>query len=100
VFSVGRIRASKAHKKYKIVFNYLNLWWTKIFLGRFSLKVLDKVPLCEKIKHKKSYPIILNGNQDIGDESFLVFLTVCTYLTFLVDIDLTVNSLVFSLIVF
>jgi hypothetical protein len=39
----------------------------------FSMK---KMPLCEKISHEKSYINILNGNQDIDDVRFLVFLTV------------------------
>ncbi len=39
----------------------------KIIFFSFTLKVLEKVPLCEKITHEKSDLISLNGNQDIGD---------------------------------
>jgi hypothetical protein len=36
--------------------------------------------------------LILNSNQDIGVVGFLVFLTVCAYLIFIVDTNLTVDS--------
>jgi hypothetical protein len=38
--------------------------------------------------------IIVNGNQDSGNSSFLFFLTVRTYLTFLFDTNFTGYSLV------
>jgi hypothetical protein len=61
------------------------------FLGSFSLKVLEKVPLCEKITHRKSYLIILNGNRDIRKLRFLAFLTVRTHLTLSIDTNLRVD---------
>jgi hypothetical protein len=60
----------------------------------FSMKFLEKFPLCEKIPHKKSYLDILNDNQDIDGLRFLVFLTVHSYLMIFSDANLTVNSLV------
>jgi hypothetical protein len=44
------------------------------------MKVLKKLPLCEKITHVKSYLNVLNGNQDIDNSISLVFLTVHGYL--------------------
>ncbi len=52
------------------------------------------LPLCEKIPHEKSYLDIWNGNQDINDLRFLVFLTVHSYLTIFGDTNLAVDILV------
>ncbi len=47
-----------------------------------------------KIPHEKSYLNVLNGNQDIDDFRFLVFLTVHSYLMIFSDVNFTVRSLV------
>ncbi len=66
----------------------------KKFLLNFSMKVLEKLLLCETILHVKSYGNILNGNQDIDDLRFLVFLTVQGYLMVWGDANLLVHNLV------
>jgi hypothetical protein len=38
----------------------------------FFVKVLKKLPLCEKIPHEKSYLDIVNRNQDIIDLRFMM----------------------------
>jgi hypothetical protein len=57
------------------------------------MNVLEKLPLCEKITHGKSYLYILNSSQDISDLRFSFF-TVHVYFTFLVGANFTVYSLV------
>jgi hypothetical protein len=52
----------------------------EIFLLNFSMKVLERLPLCEIIIPEKSYLNILNGNQDMDDFRFMVFLTLHGYL--------------------
>jgi hypothetical protein len=49
------------------------------FVLNFSMKALEKLSLCEKIPHEKSYLDILIGNQDINDIRFLIFLRVHSY---------------------
>jgi hypothetical protein len=58
------------------------------------MKDVEKLPLCEKIPHEKSYLNVLNGNQDIDGFRFLFFLTVHSYLMIFSDVNLTVRSLV------
>jgi hypothetical protein len=58
------------------------------------MKVLEKLPLCEKIPDEKSFLDVLNGNQDVDNLSFLVFPTVHGYLMIFGDANLTVHSLV------
>ncbi len=53
---------------------------TQIFLLNFSMEVLEKLPLWEKIPYEKSYLNILNSNKDIDNLRFLVFLRVHHYL--------------------
>ncbi len=66
----------------------------QIFLLNFCMKVLQKLPFCEKITHEKFFLEMLNGNQDINDLRFLVFLTVHSYLMIFSDAHLAVDSLV------
>jgi hypothetical protein len=54
------------------------------------------LPFCEKIPHEKSNLNILNGNQDIDNLRFLVFLKVHGYLMILGDAILRVHSLVYK----
>jgi hypothetical protein len=60
----------------------------------FSMKVLEKLPQCEKISHVKSYLNILYSNQDTDGIRFLGFLTVHGYPTIFSYVVLTVHSLV------
>jgi hypothetical protein len=53
------------------------------------MQVPEKMPLCEKITHVKSYLNILNGNQDIDNLRSLVFLTVHGYRMIYGDGNLT-----------
>jgi hypothetical protein len=58
------------------------------------MKVLEKLPSYEKIPHEKSYLNILNGNQDIYNLRFLVFLTLHGYfMIFFGDANLTVQCI-------
>jgi hypothetical protein len=66
----------------------LNLW-----LLNFSNKVFKKLPLCVTIPHVKSYLNISNGNQDIDNLRFLVFLTAHGYFMIFDYANLTVHSL-------
>jgi hypothetical protein len=52
----------------------LTLWWPNFLLLNFSMKVLEKIPLCEKIPHEKSCLNISNGNKGWGFEIFWFFL--------------------------
>ncbi len=54
----------------------LTLWCPRYYLVNFSLNVLERLLLCEKIPCKKSSLNILNCNQDIDDLKSLVFITV------------------------
>jgi hypothetical protein len=58
------------------------------------MKVLEKLPLYEKIPHENYYLNILNVNQDVNNLRFLVFLIVQSYLMIFGDANLTVDSLV------
>jgi hypothetical protein len=58
------------------------------------MKVLEKLPLCEKIPHEKSYINVLNSNQDIDNIRFLVFRTVHGHPMIFAYVNLKVNSLV------
>jgi hypothetical protein len=85
----------------KVIFHFfiIYLFWgltlqCSTFLLLISLKFLEKLPVCEKIPHGKSYINILNSNQDIYNLKFLVFLTVHSYLIIFGDANLTVHSLV------
>jgi hypothetical protein len=69
----------------------VELWRPEIFFYNFSFKVLYQFTSCEKITHEKSYFNILNGNQEIGDSKFLLFLKLHDYLSFLVEANLQVN---------
>ncbi len=61
----------------------LTLWCEKFLLLNFSMKILEKLPLCDKNPYEKSYLIILHGNQDIDNLRLLVFSTLHGYLTVL-----------------
>jgi hypothetical protein len=61
------------------------------------MELLKKLLPCEKIPHEKSYPSILNGNQDIDDLRFLVFSTVDGYLIVFGDANLTVQYIVLNI---
>jgi hypothetical protein len=58
------------------------------------MKVLEKLPSCEKITQEKSFLNILNNNQDIDVLSFFILLTVHGYLMMFGDANLTRHSLV------
>jgi hypothetical protein len=45
----------------------------QIFVVEFFFEVLEKLSLCEKLPHEKSYLDILNGNQDINKLRIFVF---------------------------
>jgi hypothetical protein len=52
------------------------------------MKLIEPLPLCEKIAYEKSHRSIWNGNQDIDDLRFLVFLLVHGYLMIFGDANL------------
>jgi hypothetical protein len=93
--SIARIRNIKnVEKKFRSPTFFLQNFSMKVLEKFFSLiKVLEKLPLCKKIPHEKSYFNNLNDNQYIDHLRFFVFLTVHGYLMIFGDANLTVQSL-------
>ncbi len=68
-----------------------NIYVTEFF---YEWSTVEKLCLCQKIPHEKSYLNIFNNNGDVDDLRFLVFNSAGLSYPFFGDVHLTVSSFV------